>query len=743
MQTTNSCELDNERRTTMKRVRILSMVVATGLLFVGCSSEVTEKSESDNSAAVVAEVVPQGTKIKSQKTKPMMDDESLVLKLKEVFEISNDYDEVDTSHVNMENNSLVNINWNNKKDGNSIYATVDRYGNIINYDNYAEQNIDDGDKIIIPKYNKTSVKKIADEVLERALGDNFKNFVYDEDRSMRSGRNSYSMAYQRNVDGVPVKDSVITISADLVEGKVYSFSYSNYDDYDYSDESLFDKPDKTIDLESAKDQYKENNKLFLNARRITDFKTKSLYPEISYKLTYETFGQEQQINAVTGAAEQLGDNMAIYFDGGLAEEANKGKEDVTLTKDEKERLEAIKNTVSIEEAEKKAKELFEINDNMKMTSSRLSNYNYSKEDFIWNMEFSDGNGSWLSIGLDAKDLSLLNYYSSVDSTVGNAEELSKEEAEKIATAFVNKHNKGIMKDLELIKTPGVSNMSDSVSISFVRKLDDGLYLLQDNITLNVNAKTKKVNSYNKTWYKNVDLKLGDPKLSSDEAYDLIFDKYEFIKNYAMVKKDNVIQGYGLYYSNFGRNYNGIIVDAMSGNVLSGDGKPSSPNGVEIYEDLDKSSDSKKVQKLFDYGVAYAGGTLRPDEKLKQEDLVRVLYQARVFNTYEANIDIDAMYESLISEKILDESEVNREGLVTKKDISKYLVRMSGLEVAAELNDIYKDMFEDSAELGEYRGYMTLATRLGFVEVENDKANPNKNITRDDGLMYIYNYLFQG
>ena len=726
----------------MKKVRILSMVVATGLLFVGCSSEVTEKSQSDSSTAVVAEVAPQATKVKTEKTKPMIDDESLIIKLKEVFEISNDYDEVDTSHVNMENDSLVNINWNNKKDGNSIYATVDRYGNIINYDNYAGQIDQSGDKISIPKYNKTSIKKIVDEVLERALGDNFHNFILDEERSVRSGRNSYSMVYQRYVDGVPVKDSVITIAADLVEGKIYSFSYSNYNDYDYSDESLFDKPEKTIDVENAKGLYKENNKLFLNARRITDFKTKSIYPEISYKLTYETFGQEQQINAVTGAAEQLGENMAIYFEGGLAEDANKAKEDATLTKDEKERLEAIKSTVSIEEAEKKAKELFDINGNMKMTSSRLSNYNYSKEDFIWNMEFGDGNGSWLSIGLDAKELSLLNYYSSDDSTMGSSEELNRDEAVKIATAFVNKHNKGIMKDLELIDTPGVSNMSDSVSISFVRKLGDGLYLLQDNITLNVNAKTKKVNSYNKTWYKNVDLKLGSPKLNADEAYDLIFDKYEFMKNYAMVMKDNVIQGYGQYYSNFGRNYGGIVIDAMTGNMLSGDGKLVNQNGVEIYEDLDKSKDSKKVQKLFDYGVAYEGATLRPEEKLKQEDLVRVLYQARVFNTYEANIDIDAMYQSLITEKILDESEVNREGLVTKKEISKYLVRMSGLEVAAELNDIYKDIFEDSEELGEYRGYMTLATRLGFVEVENDKANPNKNITRDEALMYIYNYLFQ-
>ncbi|NLY19877.1 MAG: hypothetical protein GXZ08_01130 [Tissierellia bacterium] len=722
-----------------KRIFILFSMVFLVLL-IGCDKK--EEDSVEGSAQTTKTSSTFAEKIRSRKDKTELDREDLILRIKEVFDVSNDFDEAYTSEENSGNNRILNINWNNTNTGDTIYAQIEFWGNIISYNVYSNTVESSDGKFLKPNYDKTSAKEIADKALEKAVGENAKSFKYSSDLSTKMDRTGYLYVYERYVNNIPVKNSKIEISIDLVTGKIMSYRYVTNEDYDYGDTDLFDAPGTDIGMEKAKEVYKDNNKLLLNARRIYKYEDKSIYPKISYILTYETLGDEYAVNAVDGKAETL-ENRYYGYSGYGAEKAmmEDAAADVTLTQAEIDRLELIKNNVTLEEAQNKAIEMFDIGSSLKLISSRLSAYSPSKDEYSWELEFSDSKDAWMSIGLDAKDLSLISYYDSSGQYDGTAT-ISEDEANKIAKAFLSKHSQNLLSDLELVKSSSNQDGAGRREVSYVRKLKDNMYILQDKISISVDAKSKKVVNFYKVWDNNYNEKFDSEKLSEDEIYEKIFEYFDFKKSYAPIFEENELVKYGLYYSNFTANNYETIVDAKTGGLLSYDGTPLSKDGEHAYEDLDKAENPDKIQKLLDYGVSYSEEKLDPTAKVKQMDVMKLLYQTEYYYRDINTVKEDELYEEMIRQNVLSKEEISKDKVVTRKEISKYLVNMSGLGAAGQLTDIYKDIYEDSKNTSTYKGYMTISSRLGFIDTEDDLLNPDGEVSREEALICVYNYLFR-
>ena len=67
-----------------------------------------------------------------------------------------------------------------------------------------------------------------------------------------------------------------------------------------------------------------------------------------------------------------------------------------------------------------------------------------------------------------------------------------------------------------------------------------------------------------------------------------------------------------------------------------------------------------------------------------------------------------------------------------------MIRVLGIEEYAKLDKIYKPVFED---VNENVGYISILGAMGvFNGDENGLFNPDKNLTRADAAIVIYNYL---
>ncbi len=672
--------------------------------------------------------------------------EQVILKAKELFDISDGYDKFNSSIDSYDGNTSFNLEWRDTKEElKSINVIMDIDGNVISFYSYSN---DFKGENKLPKYSKEQAEDIAMKFIKKISSD-IKSIKLIDDKNLDNlNYENYDFQYVRYVNEIEYRENNIKIDVNKYTGEVTGY-FVNWDrDID------FPSPNNIIKQNKAKELFKEK----VGLKPV--YRTKNQYygdigdnDENKYYIAYRILDSNNGIDAFTG--EKININQyRTYFDNQIDE---KGVSAGRITPKEQESIDQLKNIINGEKAEEKARHILGLEDNYKLQNQNLyPNYKNSK-DYIWDMYFinlaneKDNYKSYISVEIDAKNGELLSFYKTVNHNDNDRNTVNKDEALKITEDYLDKQNPGINDKIELME--GIdyyaqANVEPKIyDFEFMRR-ENGIYVEDDTILIRVDAVSGEIISYSMNWYKG-EFPSNEGMISIESAYDILWEdigiELMYIKmpgispNLEIQASKNMIMKL-VYSVNPERLVN---IDGITGEILDYSGKPYIEIKPIKYNDIEKSYAKDKIKKLAEYGIGFKGESFLPKDKIRQREYILLLWKAtHQYNIGEASED--DIYDYFIKAGYMEESEKSPDSIVTKMEGVKYIIRILNLREVAELEGIYNDIFLDQVDIKENtKGYINLAYGLNIISGDSSKKiNPEYRLTREDAANMIYNYLFR-
>lgn len=667
--------------------------------------------------------------------------EEAILKAKKLFNISDEYDMFTTNVNSYDGTTNFYLNWmdsTGKLD--NINVNIDADGNIISYNKYSSTYKEPSSKL--PTYTKDQAEKLAVEFIAKVdpiIAKSIK--LIPNNYPVSSMDTQYNFNFNRYVNDIPYLQDSIGINVNKYSGEI-EYYYVNWDR-----KAIFPSAEKAITLDKGKEAYRGE----IGIKPM--YKTKGYYyrpisanmEDSNYYLAYSILGQNKGIDAFTGKKIDVNYYGPYY---GMSENAKAmdTAEDRGITPAEQESIDKLSGLLDEKTAETKAREILKIDDSFNITSKNLYSNHKNPGEYNWYMYFhkevSKDKSLYMDIGLDAKTGELLNFYRMVDYSSDTKSKVTRAEALNVAKEYIKKIQPNKVDQIELMEDQYAEDNQLSYYFQFIRKEKD-IYVENDRIYIGVDGVTGEVNSYNLDWFKGK-LPSKEKLIPIDKAYEVLWDKIGlelmYIKTYDYTKPQNENSEIKLVYA---LNQNKpIIISGTTGEILDYSGKPYKEIKPISYKDIDNSYAKDKILTLAEYGIGFKGEEFRPKEKIKQKDLVELLW--KTMNQYMTdNISEDDIYKSFISMGYMKESEKAPDKAVTKEEGAKYILRVMKMEKIAEINDIYKDIFNDDKDISNgLKGYVNIAYGLKIIVGDGKgNINPKYELNREDAANMIYNYMF--
>lgn len=668
--------------------------------------------------------------------------EGIILKIKELFDISDDYDNF-VSRVNSYDNQVnYYLNWSDSAEKlPNISINVDSDGNVTSFNKYYYNQTTSESKL--PKVTKDEAQKFALSFIEKVDSNVFKEIELKESSQTRSTWDRYySFNYFRNINDIPYIANTVNISVDMQTGEVTDY-YTNWDR-----NIEFPHANNLISLDEAKEAYKEKIGLELVYKQ----KNRARYLDGEegdrYFLAYSTLGELKGIDGVTGESINLS-----YYRTLNAKEAREGSvsgagQAPKITPEEREEIDKLKGLKTVDEIEKEARKILDLDNDYEVRGTNLSTSWDNTGEFFYSLTFVkaiDERVYYTDISLNAKTLELKSFYKASDLEAKAKPIINKAQALELAKEYINKINPDKSNQVEFLEL--YRRMEDNqphYEFNFIRKID-GVYVESDGISIGVDAVNKEINSYNLNWY-NGEFSAKKNIIPIDKAYEALFSEigfdlnYNDIYNYETTEID-INREIRLVYSVNQDKPN--IIDAFTGDILDRSGNIYKDSNIPEYTDIEDSYAKDRINTLAEYGVGYTSGTFKPKEIIKQKDFLLLLWQSMNPNKASSDTEIDEIYENLIRQNILKDSEENRDRAVTKEEAVKFVIRAMNYEKLAEIPGIYADIFTDGMDIDpNLKGHMTLAYGLKIIYGDGtEDIKPKYELKRQDGASIIYNYMF--
>ncbi|MDO5725323.1 MAG: hypothetical protein Q4P29_03360 [Tissierellia bacterium] len=658
--------------------------------------------------------------------------EELIENVKEIFNIDDSFDEFELTEQTTNDYDMLILNWNNKEQNESINVLVDYYGNILEYAKYPQNgDTKNFDKATISYEEAVSIAK---DLIERCFTQTGFEIALKDQGYCAMYHNiseNFCVPFQLKKDNIKVLDGNIYVNIDKYNAKVNSL-YSDW--IYYSTNKKFQSIKNIISTERAKEILKEKNKLYLNYLKIYDY-DKNQNVKVDYKLVYSPAYFGSMIDPIKEKITIMDDRID-----NLKSAMETGSSDIAaneLSEETKKLIADMDKAKSLEEAEKKAREIANIENMVKLKSSRLGKLNPRSQtgNLYWTLLFSDNEDRTVEIVLDANNFDL---YRLNDSNLDYDIETNSnaKEAIIIGTEFINKYSKNILNSVELTEY-SKTDQKGLHKLDFVRKIDQDLYVLDEGLHLEIDTLNKQIVYFERTEFDILPQLSTEDLISIDEAYNIYFDIFDFDLRYILDFND--YNKFDLYYTN-SNNYWTEIIDAHSGKPLDNAGNVINLDEEIKYDDLDSSQYKKEIIKLLDKNIGYINGSIKPKDNLQQRDFLILIHQI-LMPYYEKNlaeIDDETLYNNLLEFNIIEDENINPNRELTVLDIAKYIIRLKNLDSATTLGDIYNNIYGEFENLtSKDKAYIVLAGSLNILE---EPIVPDRIVTRDEGLKIIYNYM---
>ncbi|NLC04228.1 MAG: hypothetical protein GX787_08135 [Tissierellia bacterium] len=662
--------------------------------------------------------------------------ETTVIKVKKLFNISNDYDNF-TQRLDSDNGeNIFYLSWSDSKEVlPSINVNIGADGFIKSFNKYYL-----GTEILdkTSKLTKEEARKIAFEFVEKVAPEIVKSIKLKENKSPLSiNDDSYNFEFYRIENNIAFYDNNITLSINKFTGEANNYN-ANWDK-----EIIFPNPKEAITLEEAKTAFKDEIGLKLIYKNSYDTNWRPGPREMKRYLAYSLLNNNKAIDAFTGEVIEV-NIYRPFADSKLESEISDASELTPIEQAETDKLKGLK---SIELIEDKARDLLKLDESYKLTNKNLFTSWDNTDEFRWALQFKktidENNNIDININLNAKTEELISFYIYENQNPLAKPNINKEQSLELAKEYLKDIIGDKLAELEYVEYD-VKDGELSYNFNFIRKLE-GIYIEGDSVNIGIDTVNKKVVSYSINWYKD---KMPSKAniISLDKAYEILFNNRDYELKYVKVYNQKDLneskEEIKLVYAF--KEDKPIIIDSNTGKFLDYNGKEYSENIIIEYVDIDKSYAKDKIITLSEYGISFKNKEFRPKEKMKQSDFLYLLWKSINSSPIEYNEPIEEIYKRLKDRGIIKNGEEDKEAVITKEEGVKYIIRTLNYDKIADEEGIFKDMWADSHNISKgLKGYMNIAYGLKIISGDGntDNINPQSDLNREDGANIIYNYIF--
>lgn len=616
-----------------------------------------------------------------------------VIKAREIFGVSMDYDEVNSS---VGDNSI-SINWNMKNDYSmSERITFDFSENVLNYN----KNLSD-----YKRFNRTLVSredaiKTADALVKKLYPKSELKF-----ENLEVADSNYNLTYRLYSNGVRVYGAVVQISLNKEDGNCYNVNSTD-------SMQAFLRYDAKVDVSGIKGE----GEAFEAIKKAYPARLDLLKSFDEKYVPYYTWNKRLIVDAKDFSKVKYDYWRSVY--GANTKDASDEAEKNSMSEVEIKEKDKIKNLKPKEEALEKAISFFNL-DKKKLKSGNLypiygtDFYNYS---FNFRNDNKGRNYYFASATVKADDLLPTQFYTSD----GRNDE-RKADASKVAP-WVDKiknelpffdEYKEILDDDEDDNDPGYY-----IRKHFMRKLGE-YFVPDDSIYLTFGADGLINYGLTRIWG---DIEHEDKKISSDDAFDRLKESFGcrlYILPIVDENRENIKETRLVYAIDTGMRSQ--KVRATDGKIGSDDEKYlNSPKGEEDDAEV-------KDAVISGFGVV---DNKAYDDTATYKDL---LYNLSYLFYENMNENTDMMMNSFKDLKIFDKDTLDSP--VTRETLAKALV-LKKLSLTPE--DIRTDVFNEDIKAKE-KAYPALMIMLSG---DFKDMNFEENATVHDMLKMISSIIFR-
>ncbi len=287
------------------------------------------------------------------------------------------------------------------------------------------------------------------------------------------------------------------------------------------------------------------------------------------------------------------------------------------------------------------------------------------------------------------------------------------------------------------------------SYSFVR-MEAGYACPMNGIWLSVNAAAGCVDSFSADWDEDLTFGPSGPVVGETAAQDAFLGCYTARLIYVLLQEDT-----GDWQSPRRRVlvYQPDSGDGWVSRVDAVTGEPDRQTGGEeltvAYGDLSGSYARKEIEKLAAYGVGFLGTKeFKPKAAVTELDMLLFMLSATGWQlNYPDYADADEemlkpIYREAKARGFIAATEQDPSRIVTRSELCRCFVGLSGLTEAAEMQGIFRCGFtDDEAIPAADLGYVAIAKGLGVVQGDAKGAfRPLDGASRQELALMLYRYL---
>ncbi|MEK3765514.1 MULTISPECIES: S-layer homology domain-containing protein [unclassified Solibacillus] len=608
-------------------------------------------------------------------------------------------------------------------------------GEALELEQFYYQPVNSKDVLFPAKYSKEEAQKVANTFLEKFNeGEGYELVPNEYDyysSSILTEPVQYSFMYAKKKSGIPILDQSINIRV-LGDGTVSSFYRTTSEKNNFT----FDDPSKKQSESVIANRLQDALKAQLSYKIVTDYST----GDYKVKLVYQPNSQ-----VVSGVHAQSGEWLTTD---GLSSTLSAQAITPIVTAP----LAAKQPNLTSEQAQAMAQKLLATDQKgVKLTVESVEEITEAGKEVysIHYMYHYRNSGTGTTLTIDKATGEVINY-----SDIKNSLELededndtevkfTKQQTLDKAIAYVKEWVPSYAHQYALPVDEGQhESYNDSYYFTFPR-IVNGLMVVGDNISVNVDAKTGALVSLRVNGFDDVEWPAATEVLTEQEATKLLKNelklKLQYV-NHSNVEND---QHYSLAYQPVFKEGSSATIDAKTGEWLDVYGMASS-NKPKIKH----PTAAEELNYLIHAGILEVDGTFNPDASVTKEEALKVLlksvtymYYSSRYNEYETSnqsfndITSDHPLYSFVTHALsmgmLDTSSktFNPTGTLSNQELAKWVIGMLKLDKPAQLSDIYELKYSDAAQVSqELRGHVALAHGLGLLEAENNQLKPNSEVT---------------
>ena len=640
--------------------------------------------------------------------------EKLLPSVKARAGISDEYTDFSSNYREFDGYTQYYFDWSDDEDR-SVSVSYNSYDVITSYSCY-DGKVSYNGEVTLPKISLAEAKAAAQAFVDKLNPDKKGEFVVGDSDGGGALNYDYRFDVERIVNGVPVYGDMGNVRVSREDGSV-SDVYLNYTPAEFADIS------NKISADAAKKAYAEKLGTELVYESYRDDDKIVMFP------AYVAKTPDKYIDALTGEVFEVPeiDKYGVTNDAAApmaeTQAASGGSADKGLSKVEEAELDKITGLISKAdiEARVRANETLAIPEGIALQTISLQRNYYDKDSYTYSLTFS-GENAGAGVSADAKTGEITDFWRydrSDDSETELGEDERRAAEDKVFEALAG----SVKSEYKYIE--------DGVNAGTYTRIVNGVKVPGDTISINVDNSGRL--AYYGRRYSKAEFPSVDGAMSAEEAASKMLDAAGYDVKYLTYSTENGYASQPVYMVG---DYS-PMVNPFTGELVNYRNEPYENETTElVYGDIDGHYAADKIKALADYGIGFAGGEFKPDEKITQKDFLYLL--SKTFGLYAEYADNDGIYSVAERRGILETDERADDTPLTRETAAVMMVRMMDAEKYAKLEGIYTTPFDD---VSENIGYIAILYGMNVIKGDgNGHFNPENNMTRAEAACMIHSYL---